>query len=100
MIQTQYSLDLMEGTEFFDEQLQRLKEDNERPNIEVYILPTRGFHPSMGGPYTILGFEGEGEREVGYHEGPFGAHYEATKKETDRVRDIFSDTLAMAERLR
>jgi hypothetical protein len=100
VIQTQYSLDLMEGTDFCEEQLQRLKEDNERPNVEVYILPSQGFHPSMNGAYVIMGFDGDNERDVGYHEGPFGAHYEATKKETDRVRDIFSDTLAMAERLR
>lgn len=100
VIQTQYSLDLMRGTEVYDEQLRQLKEDNERPNVEIYILPTRNFHPSMNGAYRIMSFDGEDERDVGYHEGPFGAHYEATKKETDRVHDIFSDTLAVAERLR
>ncbi|NUQ87589.1 MAG: hypothetical protein HOQ43_03880 [Glycomyces artemisiae] len=54
----------------------------------------------MEGPYMIIGFEDSDERDVAYHEGPFGAHYEATKKEIDRVRGIFSDTLAIAERLR
>ncbi|SDK59745.1 Helix-turn-helix domain-containing protein [Glycomyces sambucus] len=98
VIQAQSSLDLMQGTEFYEEQLQRLREDNRRTQVEIYILSTRHFHPSMIGSYTILGFDDD-ERDVGYHEGPFGAHYEATKKETDRVRDVFSDTLAMAERL-
>ncbi|GAA1671566.1 helix-turn-helix transcriptional regulator [Glycomyces endophyticus] len=100
VIQTQYSLDVMRGTDLYDDQLLRLREDNERPNIEVYILPTQGFHPSMSGSYQILGFEDGDARDVGYHEGPFGAHYEAANKETDRVRDVFSDTLAKAERLR
>ncbi|GAA2286810.1 hypothetical protein GCM10009853_047560 [Glycomyces scopariae] len=100
VIQTQYSLDVMHGTDLYEDQLSRLREDNERPNVEVYILPIRGFHPSMSGSYQILGFEDGETRDVGYHEGPFGAHYEAANKETDRVRDVFSDTLAMAERLR
>ncbi|WP_133884340.1 DUF5753 domain-containing protein [Glycomyces sp. NRRL B-16210] len=99
VIQTQYSLDIMKREAFYEEQMGQLRADNERPNIEIYILPAQLFHPSMEGPYTILSFDGNDERDVGYHEGPFGAHYEATKKETDRVRDVFSDTLAMAERL-
>ncbi|THV42818.1 helix-turn-helix domain-containing protein [Glycomyces buryatensis] len=100
VIQTEYSLDLMRDTELFDEQFQRLKEDNERPNVEVYILPTRGFHPSMEGPYRIMTFAEDDARDVGYHEGPFGAHYEASKADTERVRDLFSSTLAMSERLK
>ncbi|PRY62485.1 DUF5753 domain-containing protein [Glycomyces artemisiae] len=99
VIQTQYSLDLISGSELYEEQLQRLIEDNERPGVEVYILPTRGFHPSTDGPYTLLGFGGDHQHDVGYHEGPFGAHYEATKKEIDRMRGLFSDTLAVSERL-
>ncbi|WP_112135939.1 helix-turn-helix domain-containing protein [Glycomyces dulcitolivorans] len=99
LIQTQSSLDLMQGTGVYEEQLQQLRDDNARPNVEIYILPPHGFHPSMIGSYQILGFEDADEREVGYHEGPFGAHYEATKDEVDRVRVVFSDTLALAERL-
>lgn len=99
VIQTQYSLDIMGDEDFCEEQMEQLRADNARPNIEIYILPARRFHPSMEGPYMILSFDDENERDVGYHEGPFGAHYEATKQETDRVRDVFSDTLAMAERL-
>jgi hypothetical protein len=100
VIQTQYSLDLIAKTEVYSEQLARLRSDNERPNVEVYILPTRGFHPSMEGSYQILGFEGSDEQDMGYHEGPFGAHYEATKKQTTRVLGLFSDTLALTERLK
>lgn len=100
VIQSQQSLDLMRGTDVYEEQFSQLRADNERPHVEVYLLPSRGFHPSMEGPYMIIGFEESDERDVAYHEGPFGAHYEATKKEIDRVRGIFSDTLAIAERLR
>lgn len=100
VIQTQHSLEFMRGLDLYEEQMAQLRSDNERPNIEVYVLPSQGLHPSMDGAYQILGFEGNEKQDVAYHEGPFGAHYEATKKETDRVRGIFSDTLAMAERLR
>ncbi|RRS01763.1 helix-turn-helix domain-containing protein [Glycomyces terrestris] len=100
VIQSQQSLDLMQGTDVYDDQLEQLQEDNRRANVEVYLLPPHGFHPSMEGPYMIIGFEVGEERDVAYHEGPFGAHYEATKKEIDRVRAVFSDTLAVAERLR
>ncbi|WP_335988907.1 DUF5753 domain-containing protein [Glycomyces sp. MUSA5-2] len=100
VIQSQYSLDVMRGMDLYEDQLSRLREDNERPNIEVYILPTQGFHRSMSGSYQLLSFAGGEEREVAYHEGPLGAHYEAAKKEIGRLRDVFSDTLTMAERLR
>lgn len=100
VIQTRSSLNLMRGMEFYEAQLAQLREDNERPNIEVYVLPEEGFHPSMAGPYTIIGFAGKSGQDVGYHEGPLGGHYEAAKKEVNRLRGLFSDTLAMAERLR
>jgi len=99
VIQSRYSLDVIQGSDFYKEQLAQLRADNNRPNVEVYVLPAKGFHPSMGGPYMILGFEGEAERDVVYHEGPLGAMYEADKKKTERVRGLFSDTLAMSERL-
>lgn len=99
VIQTEYSLDLIQGSDLYDEQLTRLKEDNQRPNVEIYVLPTGGLHPSMNGAYRIMSFAGDDQRDVGYQEGPFGAHYEATSTEIQRVRALFSSTLALAERL-
>jgi hypothetical protein len=99
VIQSRYSLDVIQGYDFYEEQLAQLRADNKRPNVEIYVLPATGFHPSMGGPYIILGFEDEADRDVIYHEGPLGAMYEADKKQSERVRGIFSDTLAMSERL-
>jgi hypothetical protein len=100
VIQTEYSLEMIKGSELYDDQIQRIKEDNERPDVEIYLLPMRGFHPSMNGSYVVMSFDETTDRDMGYHEGPFGAHYEATKTEVDRVRDIFSDTLALSERLK
>ncbi|MEU6247622.1 helix-turn-helix transcriptional regulator [Glycomyces sp. NPDC047010] len=99
VIQSRYSLDVFQGSDFCEEQLAQLHADNKRPNVEIYVLPARGFHPSMVGPYTILGFEGGANRDVVYHEGPLGGMYEADKKWAERVRGLFSDTLALSERL-
>lgn len=99
VIQSRYSLDVIRGSDFYDEQLAQLRADNKRTNVEIYVLPARGFHPSMSGPYMVLGFEGEVDRDVLYHEGPLGGMYEADKKKAERVRGLFSDTLTMSERL-
>lgn len=96
IIQTEHSLAVIEGSDLYEDQLARLREDNARENVEIYILPTRVLHPSMEGPYVILSFDDPATPDVVYQEGILGAQYEATEDQVIRVSDVFSGTLALA----
>ncbi|WP_199036388.1 Scr1 family TA system antitoxin-like transcriptional regulator [Glycomyces salinus] len=96
VIQAEQSLICMDGMPLFEDQLARMSEDSERDNVEIYVLPTQLFHPSMGGVYMIMSFDDPATPDVVYHEGPLGAQYEASKDQVARCRGVFSDTLALA----
>ncbi|THV26416.1 DUF5753 domain-containing protein [Glycomyces paridis] len=96
IIQAEHSLSVIEGTDLYAEQLERLHEDNAREGIDIFVMPTKVLHPSMEGPYMILSFDDPSTPDVVYQESVLGAQYEARIDQVDRCRGVFSATLASA----
>lgn len=96
IIQSEHALTMIEGTELYADQLARLAIDSARPNVELYILPTGILHPSMDGPYVVLGFDDPKTPDRIYVENLLGADSQASAEAVKRGREVFSATLALA----
>jgi transcriptional regulator with XRE-family HTH domain len=93
------------------EQLSRLAEIAERPNVKVQVLPfSAGTHPGMDGEFVIIDFPDADDDPFVYEEGLFGDIYTETPEEIARYRLAFdhaaadsalspADSLSMIRRL-
>lgn len=81
----EYALRMMVGGPLvMDNQLQRLQEDAERPDVTLLVVPSSvGRMPCTSFPFTIFTMPGEDELEVVYAEQLFGNWY-ADDQETIR----------------
>jgi len=95
IIQSEHALRMIEGTDLYEDQLARLDEDSQRPNVELYVLPTGVLHPSMDGPYVVLSFDDPSTPDRVYLENLFGADSRANAESVKLAREVFSATLAL-----
>jgi transcriptional regulator with XRE-family HTH domain len=78
------------GTEVMRDQLQRLVEAAQLPNVNFKVLPfDAGEHPFMGGSVALLEFPETAHMDVVYLEGLAGDYYEEQPSEVARYRDEF-----------
>lgn len=78
-------------------QLDRLRREAERPNVDVRVLPfDAGLHPSMDGGYMIMDFPDEEDPDIVYLEARDGCRYEEVSEAVARFRRTFSATRKMA----
>jgi transcriptional regulator with XRE-family HTH domain len=85
------------GTEVMRDQLHRLIQTAELPNISVRILPyTAGEHSFMGGSVALLEFPEIAHMDVVYLEGLAGDYYEEQPSEVARYREDFERLSAKA----
>ena len=90
------------GSDVMNEQLRRLIEVAQLPNVTVQILPfDAGEHPFLGGSAALLEFRETTHPDVVYLEGLAGDLYEEQPSEVGRYRDEFDrlSTMALDHRL-
>lgn len=81
---------LIGGREVMAEQLKRLIEAAQLPNVNLQILPfDAGEHPFLGGPAALLEFRETTHLDVVYVEGLAGDYYEEQPSEVARYRESF-----------
>ncbi len=77
------------------EQLARLAEIAEWPNVTLQILPfSAGTHPGMDGEFVIIDFPNPDDDPFVYVEGLFGDIYVETPEEIGRYRLAFDHAAA------
>jgi transcriptional regulator with XRE-family HTH domain len=85
------------GSDVMNEQLRRLIEVAQLPNVTVQILPfDAGEHPFLGGSAALLEFRETTHPDVVYLEGLAGDLYEEQPLEVGRYRDEFARLSEMA----
>ena len=85
------------GPDAMDDQLRRLIEAAQLPNVNIQILPfDAGEHPFLGGSAALLEFRERTHLDVIYLEGLAGDHYEEQHSEVARYRDEFERLSARA----
>lgn len=85
------------GSDVMNEQLRRLIEVAQLPNVTVQILPfDAGEHPFLGGSAALLEFRETTHPDVVYLEGLAGDLYEEQPSEVGRYRDEFARLSEMA----
>jgi hypothetical protein len=85
------------GPEVMVEQLARLIEVAELPNVTVQVLPfSAGAHPAIDSPFMILGFPDRGDQDVVYVEHMTQALYLETSPEVDGYTLAFDHLRARA----
>ena len=78
------------GPDVMQEQLRRLIDMAQLPNVTVLVLPfDAGEHPFLGGPAALLEFRETTHLDVVYLEGLAGDYYEEQPLEVARYRDEF-----------
>jgi hypothetical protein len=78
------------GKDVMQEQLRRLLDASELPNVNIQILAfDTGEHLYMGGPATLLEFPDVAHSDVVYLEGLAGDYYEEQPLEVGRYREGF-----------
>ena len=66
-------------------------------SVELQVLPSGiGAHPAMGGAFTVLGFEGLGEPDVGYVEHPMGSVHIEKEEDVARAKLVFDHLRSVA----
>jgi hypothetical protein len=91
-------LRLMEQYDFYAEQRDRLDKVNEIDGVSIYVVPARiGFHPSVGGPYTIMTFDDTPDPDTVYLESQNGARYESAAAQVAGYRRLHSATIDVAD---
>jgi transcriptional regulator with XRE-family HTH domain len=79
------------------DQLQRLLDDGERPNVTIQILPfTAGEHVFLGGSAALLEFPERAHSDVVYLEGLAGDYYEEQPHEVAHYREDFERLASIA----
>jgi transcriptional regulator with XRE-family HTH domain len=98
------------GPEVMREQLARLLEASQQPNVTLQVLPlSSGVHPALNGPFCILEFPERGDQDVVYTEGVAGHAYLERDAEVRSCAEVFdllraaalspSDTVKFIERM-
>ncbi|WP_281398811.1 helix-turn-helix domain-containing protein [Natronoglycomyces albus] len=86
----------VEHEDFFQEQVERLLELDDLPQIGIFILPfSAGLHQSIDDSYTIFGFE-EPDMQVIYLESHLIGHFETAKKEVEHFGRMFTGSMVAA----
>ena len=79
------------------EQLVKLIEESNAPNITLQILPfAAGAHPAMDSAFSLLTFDRQAAGDVVYFEYPTGALYLEKPDEVARYRLTFDHRRAVA----
>ncbi|MFJ6672674.1 helix-turn-helix domain-containing protein [Actinosynnema sp. NPDC091369] len=82
---------LVGGREVMAEQLTRLNEVGELPNITLQVVPFEaGGHAAMDGPFVILSFPEQSDPAVVYIESPKGDVYWEQPSDVARYSDMFA----------
>jgi hypothetical protein len=82
---------LVGGSQVMRNQLKRLIETAEMPNVSLQIIPFEaGEHPSMVGPFQILSFPDLSYPEVVFIENPIGDLYLDSSEQAGEYTRIFS----------
>jgi hypothetical protein len=85
------------GDDVMNEQLRRLIEAAQLPNVTLQILPfSAGEHPFLGGSAALLEFQETTHLDVVYLEGLAGDYYEEQPDEVARYREEFKRLSAKA----
>jgi transcriptional regulator with XRE-family HTH domain len=85
------------GTDVMNDQLRRLIEMAQLPNVTILIVPfDAGEHPFLGGSAALLEFRETTHLDVVYLEGLAGDYYEEQPLEVARYRDEFERLSSMA----
>jgi hypothetical protein len=85
------------GTEVMNDQLRRLIDMAQLPNVTILIVPfDAGEHPFLGGSAALLEFRETTHLDVVYLEGLAGDYYEEQPLEVARYRDEFERLSSMA----
>jgi transcriptional regulator with XRE-family HTH domain len=85
------------GEDVMQEQLRRLIEAAQLPNVTLQIVPfTAGEHPFLGGSAALLEFRDTTHLDVVYLEGLAGDYYEEQPSEVARYRQEFERLSARA----
>jgi transcriptional regulator with XRE-family HTH domain len=85
------------GPDVMAEQLQRLLDAAQQPNVNIHILPfTAGEHVFLGGSAALLEFPETAHLDVVYLEGLAGDYYEEQLQEVTRYREEFERLSASA----
>jgi hypothetical protein len=88
---------LVGGKDAIRRQLRHLVEVVALPNVTIQVISfAAGAHPSMDGPFTILGFPERGDPDVVYIEYQTGALYLEKRDEVQRYHLIFDHLRAAA----
>jgi hypothetical protein len=78
------------GPEVMREQLARLFEASQQPNVTLQVLPlSSGVHPALNGPFCILEFPERGDQDVVYTEGVSGHAYLERDAEVRSCVEVF-----------
>ena len=78
------------GREVMAEQLARVREAAEAPNVTVrLLLSSAGAHPGQTGPFTILRYGDKDGRDVLYCENPAGGMYYEDEADVQRAHRAF-----------
>jgi transcriptional regulator with XRE-family HTH domain len=78
------------GPEVMREQLARLLEASQQPNVTLQVLPlSSGVHPALNGPFCILEFPERGDQDVVYTEGVAGHAYLERDAEVRSCAEVF-----------
>jgi hypothetical protein len=78
------------GPEVMREQLTRLLEASQQPNVTLQVLPlSSGVHPALNGPFCILEFPERGDQDVVYTEGVAGHAYLERDAEVRFCAEVF-----------
>ncbi|GAB3648092.1 helix-turn-helix domain-containing protein [Glycomyces tarimensis] len=86
--------------EYYENQMQRLREIAKLESVEIYVLPMdQGLHPSMRSSFELMSFAGSYSPELVYLESEYGARYIDDRRAVGRFREVFSDTLSYIVRV-
>jgi hypothetical protein len=78
------------GQAVMREQLARLLEAGQQPNVTLQVLPlSSGVHPALNGPFCILEFPERGDQDVVYTEGVAGHAYLERDAEVRSCAEVF-----------
>jgi transcriptional regulator with XRE-family HTH domain len=78
------------GPEVMREQLARLLEASQQPNVTLQVLPlSSGVHPALNGPFCILEFPERDDQDVVYTEGVAGHAYLERDAEVRSCVEVF-----------
>jgi len=90
MLDEAVSRRLVGGSSVMRNQLRRLIEVADKPNVTVEVIPfSAGLHPGMNGPFEIIEFADPSDSDIVYLESPRGDIVSDDPEETLKYREAF-----------